>query len=85
MRYTIKCLLQVEESKMQRFLFLAMSFYKKTNSINGVDGATAGYGATLVGGKPDDLANTIRSNIFILCESNRIGRRLAWLMTQIKI
>ncbi|VDP49186.1 unnamed protein product [Heligmosomoides polygyrus] len=39
-----------------------MSFYKKTNTMNGVVGATAGYEAALVGGKPDDLANTSMHN-----------------------
>ncbi|VDP23560.1 unnamed protein product [Heligmosomoides polygyrus] len=42
---------------MQRFSLLAISSYKMANSINSVDGATAGYEATLVGGNPDDLAS----------------------------
>uniref|UniRef100_A0A183GUR0 Copper-containing nitrite reductase n=1 Tax=Heligmosomoides polygyrus TaxID=6339 RepID=A0A183GUR0_HELPZ len=45
-------------------LFLVMSFYEKVNSMNGTYGATAGYEASLVGGKPDDLANTSIHNSF---------------------
>uniref|UniRef100_A0A183FTW5 Reverse transcriptase domain-containing protein n=1 Tax=Heligmosomoides polygyrus TaxID=6339 RepID=A0A183FTW5_HELPZ len=41
-----------------RFLLFAMPLYQKTSSMYGIDGATARYEATLIGGKLDDIANT---------------------------
>ncbi|VDO66177.1 unnamed protein product [Heligmosomoides polygyrus] len=71
-RYTIGCFLQVEKGKMQRFFFLAMSFYKKTSSMNGTM-VPQPVNVALIGGKPDNLGihpSSIHSKIFILCESN---------------